>query len=219
LDPQLRAGIQAWLVQWAATAQALMLRATTPKMYEVYVLSLVARALDNIGAQLEPRDIGDQVTNDLQFRLGPGRIYSPATTPGFVHVNYHGREYEIQNGVQVLGKSKILHELDICIIKRDKAVRCRQRSIDPSGADTKLVIECKFYGAALDLALGREFLGLLKEFSVKVRTMVSNLSNDNLHTLITKHDGTENFLITPINGANADRFVQWLANEFRQVLA
>jgi hypothetical protein len=48
--------------------------------------------------------------------------------------------------------------------------------------------------------------------------MVSNQTSGEIHALITKHRGTENFNISTANQTNVDMFVQWLANELRQVL-
>jgi len=190
----------------------------TDKIYEIFILSCVVRALNSLGAQLEARDSNDNSTSTLIFRLGPGLIYNPASTPGFIYINYQGREYELQNSIRVLGHSNVLHELDVCIISRAEAVNCRRNQIDPKQAQVKLLLECKFYGATLPLNLGREYLGLGTEFSLRIKTMVSNQASDEIHALITKHRGTENFNISTVNPTNVDMFIQWLANELRQVL-
>jgi len=218
MDPQLRADIQSALGSIGTTAPALMNQGTTPKLYEIYVLTLLVRALDTIGAQLQARDSHGNPTNDLRFRLGPGRIYNPTTTPGFIHVRYNGNEYEIQNGVQVTGRSGVLHELDISLIDHALTTKCRQTHRDPSSKDVHCLIECKFYGADLKLHLGREFVGLTKEFSVKVRTMASNLAHHGIRTLILKHGGKEKFDLSPLNPSYVARYVPWLAEELAHIL-
>ena len=215
---QLLTEIQSELVNLAANAPALVANATVPKIYEIYVLMCLARALRSIGATLQARDSSDTPTNNLVFRLGPGLLYSPASAPGFILVSYKGREYEIQNSLQVLGRSRVMHELDICLIDRTTAEYCRQYQVNPLHTKISFVAECKYYGATLDLSLGREYLGLSSEFSLRVKTMVSNVGSDDIHDLITGHRGTENFNVSPDDPDNVDIFIKWLANELRQVL-
>lgn len=219
MDPLLRAAVQQMLNQLAATSPGFLTAAVGPKVYEIYVLSLLVRALRMLNATFSVRDSNGNPSVVLRFRLGPGRIYSPATAPGFIHVTYDGREYEIQNGVRVAGSSGILHELDISLIDHQKAERCRQQREDPSARDVYCLIECKFYGGDLDLHLGREFVGLAKEFSVRVRSFASNEGGTNVAKLIKRHGGSENFFLSPLNLSYVDdRFVPWLAEELRQRL-
>ena len=116
MDAQLRTAIANEISLIGASAPALMSRARVEKLYEIFVLSCLARALRQLGAMLSPRDSSDLPTSNLVFRLGPGLIWAPTSAPGFIHVSYKGQEYEIQNGVRVLGVSKVLHELDVCLI-------------------------------------------------------------------------------------------------------
>jgi hypothetical protein len=218
MEAQLRNAIANEISLLGANAPALMSRARVEKLYEIFVLSCLARALRQLGAVLSPRDSSDRPTSNLVFRLGPGLIWAPTSAPGFIHVSYKGQEYEIQNGVRVLGVSKVLHELDVCLIERNEAVRCRRNRINPVQARIKFLAECKYYGDSLPLGLGREYLGLSSEFSLRIKTIVSNVSSDEIHNLVTKHKGTENFEVSMIKPNNIEQFVQWLANELRQVL-
>lgn len=211
--------IQTELRRCAAKAPALKARARVDKIYEVYVLSLVMQAVSSLGAQCEVRDHRDNRTSVLSVRLAPGLIYSPTTSPGYVWVSYNGNEYELHNGIRVLGMSRVLHELDVSVVKRDEATKCRANRVDPLHSRFLFLAECKFYGSRLPLHLGREYLGLIKDFRVNIRTLISNSESDDMHTLITKHRGKENFDVSPHYQANAHRFVQWLANELRQILA
>lgn len=211
--------IQKQLSLLGAKAPGLKSKATVPKIYEIFVLSCVARALRSIGATLTAKDANDNTTSALTFRLAPGLIYSPTTAPGFIHVVLNSKEYELQNGIRIQGRSKVLHELDVSLIERNAAENCRIKGLNPSSSHVRLLVECKFLGKPiLPLDLGREFVGLGAEFSLRVKTIVSNASNDEIHDLVTKHKGTENFRISVQPKANVDRFVKWLANELRQVL-
>lgn len=219
MDPQLRAAIQATLTQLGSAAPGFIASAVSPKLYEVYVLSLVIRAFQLLGASMAAHDARDQPTATLQFRLGPGRIYNPTTAPGFVVVDYQGAEYEIHHGVQVKGGSQVLHELDVALLDRGKAIACRADRRDPSSRDVQCLIECKFYGGDLPLGLGREFVGLSKEFSVRIRCLASNEANSSIKKLLKRHYGFENFLLSPLNPSYVDdRFIPWLAEQLRQTL-
>ena len=218
MQAQLLQSIQNELRSLARTAPVLSRQTAIWKLYEIFILACLTRALRNIGARLEPRDYRDRQTNSLEFRLGPGLLYSPTTTPGFIFVEYQGTEYEIHNGLQVLGRSKVLHELDVCLVERNEAERCRFSRTNPRQSKTRFLAECKYYGSTLPLSLGREFLGLKSDFSLRIKTIVSNVGSDEVHTLVTKHKATENFDISPIKPRNVERFVQWLANELRQIL-
>ncbi len=218
MDAQLRTYIQNALGTMASQAPILVSKVRTDKLYEIFVLSCVIRALRGIGATIGARDSDDVPTSTLIFRLGPGLIYSPSSAPGFIYVNYQGEEYELQNSLRVFGLSKVRHELDVSLILRKDAERCRAACTDPSPSSVKFLAECKYYGDQLPLNLGREFIGLCSEFSVRAKVIVSNRDSDDVHTLVTKHKCTENFNLTPLNPARVEMFVSWLANEFRQVL-
>jgi hypothetical protein len=219
MDFHLRAAIRDNLIRLPARAPALMQRARTEKLFEIFILSCLVRSLNSIGAQMSARDRQDHPTTNLVFRMGPGYLSSPTTSPGFIYVDYQGREYEIQNGIQVQGQSSVLHELDVCLIDRKESVICRDKGKHPNHSKIKFLAECKYYGASLGLDIGREMIGLGKEFGGrKIKTIVANIANPEIHTMVTKHDITENFEVTPLMSGNVERFVQWLANELRQIL-
>ena len=219
MDAALRLEISNELAAIGTSAPALMTRAVTSKLYEIFVLACLARALRGLNARLVARDSSDRRTTNLIFRLGPGTISAPQSTPGFIHVALQATEYEIQNGLRVAGSSGVLHELDVCLINRSEAVKCRRNGSDPTHRAIKFIAECKCYGSRVELSLGREYLGLSSEFPMKrVKTMVSNVSSEEVHDLVTDHNGTENFDISPLLPRNLDRFVKWLENELRQIL-
>lgn len=217
MDQQLRNAIQQQLNQLGATAPQLN-QMVTEKLYEIYTLSCLVSALESLNAQMEARDVNDNPTASLEFRLAPGVIGTPTSTPGFVMVQYGTREYEIQNGLRVLGRSRVLHELDVCLLDRSEALRCRANQIHPVQAKVRLLMECKYYGNSLSLSLGREYLGLSSEYNCRVKTLVSNVSSSSIHDLFKSHAQKENFETSPAYPDNVDRFVKWLANELRQIL-
>jgi hypothetical protein len=211
--------IQKQLSLLSAHAPGLKSKATVPKLYEIFVFSCIARALRSIGATLVAKDSNDNPTTTLRFRLAPGLVYSPTTASGFVEITRKKQKYELHGGVRVKGRSRVRHELDVCIINRNAAVSCRKNRKDPSSTQVKMLGECKFLGKpTFPLELGREFVGLGAEFHLRIKTIVSNASNDEVHDLIIKHKGTENFGISAQPKAKIDLFVKWLANELRQVL-
>jgi hypothetical protein len=213
------AQIETELKKLAAAAPGLKSKAKPEKLYEIFVLSCIARALRSIGASLEARDSKDFPTSKLVFRFGPGLIHSPTTASGFVHVARGKSNYELQNGVRVRGGSGVLHELDVCLIDAKAASKCRSNGLEPKSSQIRLLVECKFLGKPrIPLELGREFVGLGAEFSLRIKTLVSNRESPEVHALVVKHGGTENFRTTTLIEKNVNRFVNWLANELRQVL-
>lgn len=200
-----------------ASSPALASRARTEKIFEIFVWTCVLQALRDIGASLEARDSQDQPTTQLTFRLGPGLLYSPTSAPGFVLITYENRQYELQNGLRILGASKVLHELDICVIDRPHAARCRALQLDADCSAVRFLAECKYYGNNLPLHLGREYLGLGSEFSIRVKTLVANEDSREVRTLVKRHRGTTHFRLSPANQPT-QQFIGWLATELRHSL-
>src|SRR4051812_28474823 len=137
MDAQLRQQIQNELAVIGASSPSLLSSGRSDKLYEIFVMSCVLQALERLGAALEARDSADQPTATLIFRLGPGLIYNPASAPGFILVRYEGNEYELQNSLRVGGTSRVLHELDVCLLERNHAVQCRRNEVDPVASSVK----------------------------------------------------------------------------------
>ena len=193
-------------------------RNSTDKIYEIYIYACVIESLKKIHANLEIRDKNDDPTSNLIFRLKPGLIYSPSNSSGFIYVEYKSRNYEIQCGLRVSGVSKVLHELDVCIIKRHEAERSRNNRRNPMQNSIIFLAECKYYGSTLPLKIGREYLGLCKEFGARIKSIVSNVESENIHNLVTRHREKENFNISLSEPDNVNTFINWLANELRQIM-
>ncbi len=202
-----------------ASAPILKQPGVAPKLYELFVFACVLTALKRTNAILTPRDQADKNTKTLVFRMGPGTLAAPASAPGFVLVNYSGQEYELHTDLRVAGSSKVLHELDVCILERQEAQRCRQTGKDPKVSSIKLFAECKFYGDTIPLHLGREYLGLCQEFNPTKRgkTLVTNVDNSEIRLLLRKHNCTGNPRVIPAAPATQG-FIGWLEVELKQML-
>lgn len=219
MNPALAAAIANAATQVGAAGASLNAASRAYSLYEGFVFSCVVEALARLNAQLQVRDHDDNPATILVFRTKPGLIFTPGAPYTFVHVQLPaGREYELHSTLRVEGRSKVLHELDVALVERAEAVRCRQAGVSPRSSKVKLLAECKFYGRSLPLHLGREFLGLSSEFSIRVKTIVSNVRSDQVGKLITSHRGTENFDVSPMDPGRVLRFVEWLAKELEQVL-
>jgi hypothetical protein len=219
MNAALAAAISTAVMRVGASAASLTAASRAFSLYEAFVFSSVVEALVRLGAQFEVRDHDDNPSNTLVFRTKPGLIYTPGVPYTFVLVRLPGtREYELHSTLRAEGRSKVLHELDVALVDRAEAVRCRQAGVSPRQAKIKLLAECKFYGRSLPLELGREFLGLSSEFGLRVKTIVSNVRSAQVGKMITSHKGTENFDVSPLDPARVRRFVEWLAKELEQAL-
>lgn len=219
LKTSLRTEIANELMAIGATAPALMSRASVDKLYEICILTCLVKALRKMDAELIAKDKFDRSTSNLVFRLSPGTLRAPSSTPGFIYVRSRSSEYEIQNGLQVAGTSKVLHELDVSLIDRASAVKCRQNQENLTSRSVHFMMECKRYGERLDLSIGRDFNGLSGEFPIgRGKTLVSNVGSDEVLNVITKHRGTGNFSVSPLVPNSIDRFVSWLQTELEQII-
>lgn len=218
MKPQLLAEINQTLASLGATSPVLQSQARVDKVFEIFVWSCVLRALRQMNASLSVRNSSGVVTATMEFRLGPGLIFNPTSTPGFVKIGFQGKEYELHSGLRVLGRSKVLHELDLCILKKSAADRCRRNRINPDSSSLHFLAECKFYGSSLPLSLGREYLGLTSEFSIRVKTLTANQASPEVHRLVKSHKGTTHFDFAPSNQTSIDHFVGWLATELKHSL-
>jgi hypothetical protein len=125
-------------------------------VFEGFVFAAAVDAGANYGATVEYRDVHGTVTRHLRFRTSPGRIYS--TTHRYTHAVLDFSDsprLEVHVGVQVLGKSGVLHECDVLVLPEEEAALCRQNEVAPKGSRCLLAIECKYYGSYLALGLAR----------------------------------------------------------------
>lgn len=219
MNQALASAIATVITRVGAAGASLGAASRTYSLYEGFVFACVVEALARLNGQFEARDHDDNRASSLVFRTKPGLIFTAGAPYTFIHVRLpNTREYELHSTLRVEGRSKVLHELDVALVERAEAVRCRQAGVSPRSGKVKLLAECKFYGRSLPLHLGREFLGLSSEFSIRVKTIVSNVRSDTVGKMITSHRGTENFNVSPMDPSRVLRFVEWLAKELEQVL-
>lgn len=218
MQTELLNDIRIVLTSLVSTSNVYSSRTKVDKLYEAYILSCVVKALINLNCTLEARDNNDTVTTNFLFRLKPGYIFSPTTSSSFVHILYNNKQYELHSGVRVSGKSSVLHEMDVAIIEKNEADSCRNQSRHPRPTKLKFLAECKFYGSDLPLNIGREYLGLCSEFSIRVKSIVSNAGSNSIHKLLTTHRQTSNFNLTPLQPNEINSFIGWLTSELKQVL-
>jgi hypothetical protein len=204
-------------------------RRRADKAYEVFILARAARALRRIGAHLEARDRNGTPTSRLVIRLAPGAIYSPASAPGYVFVNYEGRQYEIQNGILVSGASGIEHELDVCVLPHRHADECRLRSKHPLSRQTLMLAECKFYrpnptNTNLPLGFGNNILGLCLEFRSSLIALCANQRKPAIHQMLSHHTPLHRdrcrafFPLIPSRRDKVNQFTCWLQTELEHLL-
>lgn len=218
MDAVLLNDIQTALASLVNTSNVYSSKTKVDKLYEAYILSCVVKALINLNCTLEARNNNNIVTTNFLFRLKPGYIFSPTTSSSFVYILYNSKEYELHSGVRVLGKSSVLHEMDVAIIEKNEADICRDKSKHPRQTKLKFLAECKFYGSDLPLNIGREYLGLCSEFRIRVKSIVSNADSNSIRNLLKTHRQTANFNFTPLQPNEINSFIGWLTNELKQVL-
>jgi hypothetical protein len=149
-------------------------------LYEGYLFGLVLRAARLEGYLISLAD-SDGPATILRLRRAPGRLPSAGPPGGrFTHavLSYAGSpDLELHTGVGVAGKSKVVHEADVCLLPAVTADRCRALNIDPAGHDAEVVIEAKYYTNPVGLGTGREFLGFCADISSKRKIFVATVAN------------------------------------------
>ncbi len=218
MNPQLRAELRSALASIGANAPIFLSSAGPDRLFEGFVLSCVIRALNDIGATLQVRDGRGRPSAIINLRRAPGQIYNNPPDIGFILVSYENRLFEIHTDLRVAGTSKILHELDICILERTHADTCRNQGVDPNGSKVRFLCECKCYGKSLPLRIGREFLGLCTEFHARAKTIASNSGNSSILNLVRSHDRITQFALYPGQKVKIKSFVGWLAKELEHAL-
>ena len=139
-----------------------------------------------------------QPANNLIFRTSPGAIYSQAHDYTHAAVEFTGcPPLEIHIGIRVTGKSRVLHECDVAVLFKDEADLCRAEQVHPRAARVLIAAECKFYTSAIQLHLGRGFIGLTRDIHAKERYFVTNSGSANVAKLIRYHQTEWDFDVLP----------------------
>lgn len=192
--------------------------------YEAYIFSLVLKAVEDFGAQVELRSINNQdsTPTDFIFRGSQGYIYSDSTDYGYALFTYNDKKYEIHVEVKHHGSSGALHKIDISIIESNGACNCRRKRLHPSSGITKGIIGCKFGNNVSDIDKIRSYVGLTTDFgSIDIVRFVTNYTSKTISAYCSGKGGkrprfSEN--ITPLN-ANAQReFICNIKDDLRKWL-
>lgn len=163
-------------------------QSATNDVYENYVWALCIQAAMQQGASVTYETVGGQQATTLIFRTSPGAIYSTAHNYTHAVLDLAGSPtLEAHVGVRVAGKSRVLHECDVAVIDRQEAMLCRAEQVHPRASKVLIASECKFYTAAVQLALGRGFLGLTSDIHRNERYFVTNGQSASVTKLIAHH--------------------------------
>jgi hypothetical protein len=104
---------------------------------------------------------------------------------------------EAHIGVRIAGKSGVLHEFDVCVIRQSEAMTARQNQVHPRSARVLIGVECKFYTTSLTLVLARAFLGLGSDVSATNVVLVTNTESASVERLLTARSREWAHRITP----------------------
>jgi hypothetical protein len=180
-------------------------------VFEAYVWALVIDAAVAEGATVSYETVtGVPNPPTFTFRTSPGFLAS-ATNP-YTHaiVQFPGKvPLEVHVGIKVQGKSRVLHECDVCVLLRQEASLCRQYSspgnwIHPRASSIILSVECKFYANYLPLHLARGFMGLCTELSSDACHFVLNIDANSAKELFAHH---HKHALTDVRPANQSRVI------------
>lgn len=172
--------------------------AATNDVYENYVWTLCIEAARSKQATISYETVQGGTPSVLIFRTSPGNIYSTAHAYTHAILEFDScPKLEVHVGIRVTGKSRVLHECDVAVLYRDEAEICRAEQVHPRAARVLIAAECKFYTSAIQLHLGRSFLGLTRDIHAKERYFVSNAQSASVAKLIRHHQAEWEFGVEP----------------------
>jgi hypothetical protein len=187
----------------------------TNDLYENYVWALCVQAARSQGADVIFQTVAEQPATTLRFRTAPGAIYSALHNYTHAVLAFQGcPELEVHVGIKVTGVSRVLHECDVAVIEQEEARLCRANQVHPRASKLLIAAECKFYTSAVQLHLGRGFLGLTSEIHRRERYFVTNGVSSNVTKLISHHKSEWDFGVLP-NTPEANGLRYSLARAFR----
>lgn len=191
----------------------------TNDIYENYIWALCLRAARQQGAAIRYETFNETPASTLVFRTAPGAIYSAAQPYTHAVIEFAGcPPLEAHIGVRVTGKSRVLHECDVAVLDKIEARLCRFEQVHPRASKVLIAAECKFYTSAIQLNLGRSFLGLTSDIHRKQRYFVTNGQSPSVVKLIAHHDLEWECGVLP-NAADADALVHSFARVLRNYRA
>lgn len=150
------------------------------------MFTLVVRAGQAEGAGVSYLDVNGAAAQAFVFGTSPGYIWSKTQPYTHAVLSFPGREpLEVHVGVRAAGKSGVLHEIDVCVIRQSEADTARQNQVHPRSARVVIGVECKFYTTPLPLHLARAFIGLGSDVSSSNIVLVTNSESESVEKLLT----------------------------------
>ncbi|MBR9910405.1 MAG: hypothetical protein GYB33_08660 [Gammaproteobacteria bacterium] len=193
--------------------------ATRERAFEVYVFCLIIKAVKQASGIVKIMGIKTgQNPNPIIFRGSPGHMSSQAQDFAYAECTLNNKEFEIHLGVQYVGTSTALHEVDVSLFDHDRADQIRLEGILPSTRNLRAAIECKFYDSNLGVTLGRTFVGLVSDLGgLKIKIFASNGRSSGLADYFSKSDRPNPFFaLTPLRPDIEDRFVRSVEQDLRK---
>jgi hypothetical protein len=188
--------------------------------FEVFVLSVVVDAARRAGATVTYRNVVTAFNGTFTFRTGPGNIYSTAHPYTHAQIQFPDCELlEAHVGIYASGVSGVRHECDVAVLTFSEAENCRRQEVHPRCSALWIAAECKFYSSALDVDLGRSFLGLVKEIHKPDRFFVTNSSASSLERLLAHHTIRWQKEIIPANPGLVNRLRSSFEEVFQNYVA
>ena len=170
-----------------AIVPSLSTSSASSDLFEAYVLGIVLDAARDLGAQVEYRNRNGP-TNQFVFRTSPGFIFSTAQLYTYASIALPNAPLiEAHMGVQVAGRSEVLHECDVAVLPHTEAQTCRVNSVHPRSSKLILAVECKFYTVSLPLHLARSFIGLGVDIGAGDCHFVVNTNSYVIEKLLAHH--------------------------------
>ncbi len=192
---------------------------TRERAFEAYVFSLVVKAVIQAKGTVTISGINSGPNpNPIVFRGSPGHMSSRSQDFAYAECALSGKEFEVHLGVQYIGTSNALHEVDVSIFDHDRADQIRIDGILPSTRNLRAAIECKFYDSNLGVTLGRTFVGLVSDLGgLKIKSFASNGRSSGLADYFSKSDRPNPFFaLTPLRPDIEERFVRSVEQDLRK---
>lgn len=193
--------------------------ATRERAFEAYIFSLMIKAVKQASGTVTMMGVRTgQNPNPVVFRGSPGHMSSQAQDFAYAECSLNNKEFEIHLGVQYVGTSNALHEVDVSLFDHDRANQIRSEGILPSTRNLRAAVECKFYDSNLGVTLGRTFVGLVSDLGgLKIKSFASNGRSSGLADYFSKSDRPSPFFaLTPLRPGVEDRFVRSVEQDLRK---
>ena len=197
-----------------AISPSLTLQSHISDIYEGYIFSILLQAARIEGAQIVFSSRHGSTPTFFHFRTSPGYLNSERHDYSHAELRFQGSPpLEVHMSVRVAGTSNVLHECDLSVVDGSEARLCRNgpRVFTPRSARVRIAVEAKYYTTPLPLAMGRGFLGLVRDLSSENAFFVFNRSAKSIEQLLAHKKQQWEHNIVPDNNTDVTR----LTNAFQ----